>query len=45
MLTVVTQVLLWEDDKDLEVKNFRKKRKKCIKDSSPNGTEEKRNVN
>lgn len=25
MLTVVTQVLLWEDDKDLEVKNFSKK--------------------
>ena len=25
MLTIVTQVLLWEDDKDLEVKNFSKK--------------------
>lgn len=46
MLNIVTQVLLWENEKDLEVKNFRKKKsKKCINVSSPNGTEEKKNVN
>lgn len=31
MLTIVTQVLLWEDDKDLEVKNFTKKGKNVLK--------------
>ena len=30
MLTVVTQVLLWEDDKGLEVKNFSKKGKNAL---------------
>ena len=42
MLTIVTQVLLWEDDKDLEVKNFRKKEKNALKIQAPNGSKEKK---
>lgn len=31
MLNIVTQVLLWENEKDLEVKNFKKKVKNALK--------------